>query len=120
MSTWGGHRADFEHMETAILYGQFLSEHSVLDAVESQTVVLSSILCTGFRAPGMWHLRGLGRLLGARGNEGNEAVLQDLDKTREAIVECVRWCGTEMVARTKVEEWPRVVDMVSGLGGFGE
>jgi hypothetical protein len=107
-------------METAILYGQFLSEHSILDAVESETVVLCSILCTGFRGPGMWHLRGLGRLLGARGIEGNETVLQDLDKTREAIVECVRWCGIEMVARTRVEEWPRVVDMVSELGGLGE
>lgn len=107
-------------METAILYGQFLSEHSILDAVESETVVLCSILCTGFRGPGMWHLRGLGRLLGARGIEGNETVLQDLDKTREAIVECVRWCGLEMVARTRVEDWPRVVDMVSELGGLGE
>jgi hypothetical protein len=107
-------------METAILYGQFLSEHSILDAVESETVVLCSILCTGFRGPGMWHLRGLGRLLGARGIEGNETVLQDLDKTREAIVECVRWCGIEMVARTRVEEWPRVVEMVSELGGLGE
>ena len=120
MSTWGRHQADFEYMETAILYGQFLSEHSVLNAIESQMVVLSSMLCTGFRGPGMWHLRGLGRHLGARGSEGNEAVLHDLDKTREAIVECVRWCGIEMVARTRLAEWPRVVEMVSELGGFGE
>jgi hypothetical protein len=120
MSTWGGHRADFKHMETSILYGQFLSDHKILDAIESETVVLSCILCTGFRGPGMWHLRGLGRLLGARGNGDNAAVLQDLEKTREAMVECVRWCGAEMIGRTRVDEWPTVLDVVSELGGFGE
>jgi hypothetical protein len=120
MSSWGDHRVDFEHMETSILYGQFLSDHSVLDAVESETVVLSSILCTGFRGPGMWHLRGLGRLLGGRGKGDSKAVLEDLEKAREAIVECVRWCGVEMIGRTRVEEWPTVQDVVSELGGFGE
>jgi hypothetical protein len=120
MSSWGEHRADFEHMETSILYGQFLSDHLLLDAVESEMVVLSGILCTGFRGPGMWHLRGLGRLLGARGKRNNEAVLQDLEMAREAIVECVRWCGGEMIERTKLEQWPTVADMVSELGGFGE
>jgi hypothetical protein len=90
MSSWGGHRADFVHMETSILYGRFLSDHSVLDAIESETVVLNSMLCTGFRGPGMWYLRGLGRLLGTRGN-GSDAVLKDLEKTKEAIMECVRW-----------------------------
>jgi hypothetical protein len=118
-SLWGGHRADFEHMGTSILYGQFLSDHSVLDAVESQMVVLSSMLCTGFRGPGIWHLRGLGRLLGARGN-GSDAVLKDLEKAREAIMECVRWCGDEMIRRTRLEEWPTVADVVRELGGFGE
>ena len=107
-------------METSILYGQFLSEASVLDALEGETVVLSSILCTGFRGPGMWHLRGQGRLLGARGKAANEAVLKDLDKTREAIMECVRWCGAEMIGRTRLEEWPTVADVLSELGGFGE
>src|SRR5271154_7172213 len=119
MSSWGGHRADFDHMETSILYGQFLSNHSVLDALESQMVVLSSMLCTGFRGPGMWHMRGLGRLLGARGN-GSDAVLKDLEKAREAIMECVRWCGDEMIGRTRLEEWPTVADMVREFGGFGE
>ena len=119
MSSWGGHRADFEHMETSILYGQFLSDYSVLDAIESETVVLSSMLCTRFRGPGMWHLRGLGRLLGARGN-GSDAELKDLEKTREAIMECVRWCGDEMIGRTKLEEWPTAADVVRELGGFGK
>ena len=105
-------------METSILYGQFLSDHSVLDAVESETVVLSSILCTGFRSPGMWHLRGLGRLLGARGQGGD--MLKDLESIREAIMECVRWSGSEMTARTRLEEWPSGADVVNDLGGFGD
>ena len=107
-------------METSILYGQFLSEHSILDAVESEIVVLSSMLCTGFRGPSTWHLRGLGRLLGARGKEDNERVLNDLGKTREAIRECVRWCGPEMAERTKVERWPTAADVMRELDGFGE
>ena len=119
MSSWGQHRADFEHMETSVLYGQFLSEHSDLNAIESETVVLSSILCTGLRSPGMWHLRGLGRLLGARG-KGDDAVLKDLESVRKAVVECVRCCGDEMIRRTRLEEWPTVRDVVNELGGFGE
>ena len=119
MSSWGQHRADFQHMETSILYGQFLSDHSVLDAVESETVVLSSILCTGFRSPGMWHLRGLGRLLGARG-QGDDAVLKGLGKVREAIVACVKWCGEEMVGRTRLADWPVESDVLGELGGFGD
>lgn len=119
MSSWGRHRADFEHMETSVLYGQFLSDHSVLSAIESETVVLTSILCTGFRNPGLWHLRGLGRLLGARG-QGNDAVLEDMERVREAIVLCVRWCGSEMIGRTKLEEWPTVAEVLSELSGFGE
>jgi hypothetical protein len=120
MSSWGEHRADFEYMETSILYGQFLSDHLLLDAVESETVVLTSILCTGFRGPGMWHLRGLGRLLGARGKDNNETLFQDLEMVREAIMEGVRWCGDEMIERTRLEQWPTVADMVNELGGFGE
>lgn len=107
-------------METSVLYGQFLSDHSILNPVESETVVLASILCTGFRGPGMWHLRGLGRLLGAREGLDNGAVLEDLEKTRQAIVECVRWSGVEMLARTRAEVWPTAADAVSELGGFGE
>ena len=106
-------------METSILYGQFLSDHSILNAIESETVVLSGILCTGFRSPGIWHLRGLGRLLGARG-QGDDAVLKDLEKVREAIVACVKWCGEEMVGRTRLEDWPTVSDVLGELGGFGE
>ena len=120
MSSWGQHRADFQHMETSILYGQFLSDHAVLDAVESETVVLSSILCTGFRSPGLWHLRGLGRLLGARGQEADDGLLRDLERVREAVAECVRWCGDEMIRRTGLKDWPMVSDVVGELGGFGE
>jgi hypothetical protein len=44
---FGAHKADIVHVEIRHVYGLYLSDHSVLNAIESEVVVLTGILCTG-------------------------------------------------------------------------
>jgi hypothetical protein len=116
---FGSHKEDIVHMEIAHVYGLYLSDHSVLNALESEVVVLSAILCTGLKSPGLWHLRGLGRLLGARGEDASNEIKDILRGVKMAIMSCVEWCGVEMEGRVRLSEWPNVGDVARELGGFG-
>lgn len=116
---FGSHKEDIVHMEIAHVYGLYLSDHSVLSALESEVVVLSAILCTGLRSPGLWHLRGLGRLLGARGEDATNEVKDVLRGVKMAIMCVVEWCGDRMEERVRLSEWPNVGDVTRELGGWG-
>ena len=62
MSTWGAHQADFEWLEKRIIYGLFLSDHTILTAVETEIVVLAAMMCQELKPPALWHVRGMRRL----------------------------------------------------------
>jgi hypothetical protein len=117
---FGAHKADVAHMELAHVYGLYLSDHSVLTAIESEVVVLTAILCTGLRSPGLWHVRGLGRLLGARGPDAENSVKDVIRGVKMAAMTCVEFCGAEMEGRVRLSEWPNVGDVSRELGGFGD
>jgi hypothetical protein len=115
---FGTHREDTVHMEVAHVYGLYLSDHTVLNALESEVVVLTAILCTGLRSPGLWHLRGLGRLLGARGADAENSVKDVIRGVKMAVMAVVEWCGME--ERVRLMEWPNVGDVAREIGGFGD
>ena len=96
-ATWGSHRSDFEYLEKEIIYGMFLSDHSILSAVETELVILTSIICQGLRAPAIWHLRGLRRL-------GVSAA--DVESVEAATEVIAKWAGKDTQA------WPRVDDVM--------
>lgn len=117
---FGSHRADVVHMEVVHVYGLYLSDHTVLNAIESEVVVLTAILCTGLKSPGLWHVRGLGRLLGARGPDAENEVKDVIRGVKMAAIAAVEFCGVEMEGRVKLVEWPNVGDVSRELGGFGD
>ena len=117
---FGTHKADIVHVEVAHVYGLYLSDHSVLNAIESEVVVLTAILCTGLRSPGLWHLRGLGRLLGARGPDAENEVKDVIRQVKVATIAAVEFCGKSMEERVKLQDWPNVGDVSRELGGFGD
>jgi hypothetical protein len=130
-ASFGRHSADVQFMELFTVYGLYLSEFSVLSALETEFVVWATITCTGWTGPALWHMRGLGRLLGARGTEeGTEVLRRVKDQLRQckvAAMVAVEWVGPEMVARTALEAdgagargWPNVGDVVRELGGWGD
>jgi len=94
-------------------------------------VAFTSITCQGLRGPGLWHVRGLGRVLGARGNDDETS---DMRRTKDvlrgvkvAVSTAVEFCGPEMVRRSGLDGttgaglgWPNVGDVVRELGGWGD
>lgn len=95
-AAWGSYGDDFMWMERAVIYGLFLSDHSVLSDVESELVILSSIMIQGLSAPTMWHLRGLRRL---------GISEEDTELVQQAIEAVATWAGKS------VQGWPRVKDI---------
>lgn len=103
-STWGSHRADFEWLEKTVIYGLFLSDHTVLSPVETELVVLSAIMCQGLRGPTVWHLRGLRRLgVSAKDVEGVQRVVE-----LTAV-----WAGRD------TKGWPTVKDVEADVHDAG-
>ena len=64
-------------MELFTVYGLYLSDFEVLNPIETELVVFVTISCLGLgTGPALWHLRGLGRLLGARGEDESTPELR--------------------------------------------
>lgn len=128
--SFGAHSQDVQFMELFTVYGLYLSEHTLLTSLETELVVFATITCTGLRGPSLWHLRGMGRLLGARGtDEDTETMRSVKDALRQikvAMIEVVEWLGPEFVARSGLEGgmdglgWCNVGDVVRELGGWGD
>jgi hypothetical protein len=62
MDAWGQHQADFQWLEKRYIYGLFLSDYTFLSKVETEILILSSIMCQDLPSPTMWHIRGMRRL----------------------------------------------------------
>lgn len=95
-ASWGSYGPDFEWVERAVLYGLFLSDHEILSAVETELVSLPAIMCQGWPAPTLWHLRGFRRLGVSEG---------DVELVQRGIEAVATWAGRS------VEGWPRVKDV---------
>ena len=117
--TWGSFRSDVVFLEASIIYGLYLADHSVLTEIQSECVIVACMLCTGFGQPSLWHLRGLCRLLGARGDTvaGNKEIVGTVQRFENAIMTCVQYF--EMADKAKLKDWPKVADIENELGGFG-
>ena len=118
-STWGQFRGDFVFLEMSVIYGLYLADHSVLSEIQASCVTVACMLCTGFGLPALWHLRGLCRLLGARGDTvaQNQEVVDKVQRLADAVRECVVYY--DMKDKAKASKWPRVADVEQELGGFG-
>ncbi|EAS30540.2 uncharacterized protein CIMG_06019 [Coccidioides immitis RS] len=87
---------DFAWISYEITYGLYLSDHSVIDDVETELVVLSGIMIQNLRSETHWHLRGTRRV---------GVSMEDVEKVHQCI---------ELVAefaRVRVDKVPRVADI---------
>lgn len=124
--TWGRHKEDMKFNELFVAYGLYLSDFEVMTPLETEVVVYSTISCLGLRGPGLWHLRGIGRLLGARGtgaNMGQDEAMQNISQQvkslKEAVIEVVKFAGESFVQGANVDGWASIEDVISELGGWG-
>lgn len=112
-------------MELFTVYGLYLSDFEQLTPIEAELIVFVTISCLGLgTGPALWHLRGLGRLLGARGDDDNQAKVRRakdvIRSVKVAIMGVVEFVGEEFLAKAKLDTWPNVGDVVRVLGGWGE
>ena len=122
--SWGSHKEDMRFAEIFTFYGLYLSDFEVLTPLETEAVVYTSISCLGLGGPGNWHLRGMGRVLGARGSnskrEDMEEIKNQLMDLRQAVMTVVEFIGEDYVRRAKLEKWANVESMLRGFGGWGD
>ena len=129
-SSFGAHSADIQFMELFSVYGLYLSDFEVLSPLETELVVFTAISCTGLRGPSLWHMRGLGRLLGARGNDENtekmNRIKDSLRSVKVGVMSVVDWvdgpggANEEMARKVRMSNWVNVGDVVRELGGWGD
>jgi len=122
--SWGSHKEDVKFVEVFAVYGLFLSDFECLTPLETEAVVYSSISCLGLGGPGNWHLRGMGRVLGARGtdetSEEMKRILGQLESLKSAVVGVVEFVGPEFLAKAKIQNWADAESVARDLGGWGE
>jgi hypothetical protein len=92
MATWGLHQADFEWLQKRVIYGLFLSDNRILNILECQCLNVSGMLCSGFKLPTMWHIRGLRRL---------GVNVQDA----ETLCNIIKKIAREVGSRQDVDTW---------------
>jgi hypothetical protein len=123
-SSWGSHKADMKFVEIFALYGLFLSDFEYLTPLETEAVAYSSISCLGLGGPGNWHLRGMGRMLGARGTDETgdnmKQISSQLESLKGAVVSVVEFVGEEFLAKAKIQNWADAKSVARDLGGWGE
>ncbi|KAK5075497.1 hypothetical protein LTR51_003898 [Lithohypha guttulata] len=122
---WGYHTADVQFMELFTVYGLYLSDFEQFTPLETELIVFVTISCLGLgTGPALWHLRGLGRLLGARGmDDKSESVRKVKDLLRNikvAMMGVVEFVGEAFLVKAKLDTWPNVGDVVRVLDGWGE
>jgi hypothetical protein len=122
--TWGSHKEAFRFHELFPMYGIYLSDFDNLTPLETEAVVYATISCLGLGGPGNWHLRGMGRMLGARGKDRESAraleIREQLNNLREAIKTVVKFVGHDFVYNAKLEKWATVESMLDQFESWGE
>lgn len=86
---------DFGWLTKNITYGLFLSDHSVLNDVETEITVLTGIFMQNLTRESAWHLRGLRRIGVAK---------EDVEVIRECCELTARFCGVSLHKVPRVED----------------
>ena len=125
--TWGSHKEDMKFNELFVAYGLYLSDFEVMTPLETEAVVYSIISCLGLKGPGLWHLRGIGRLLGARdkgeskvGDDRLRSIEVQVMEMKEAALAVVNFVGRSFVVSANVGAWATIEDVVNELDGWGD
>ncbi|CAK4026389.1 Hypothetical predicted protein [Lecanosticta acicola] len=87
---------DFDWLSREITYGLYLSDHSILNGVETELVVLSGIMLQNLARETGWHLRGTRRI--GVSHEDVELIQQQIEKV-------AKFCGLVL------DRVPRVKDI---------
>jgi alkylhydroperoxidase/carboxymuconolactone decarboxylase family protein YurZ len=80
-------------ISTDISYGLFLADHTTLDIVESELVIMPAIMCQGLTSATKWHLRGCLRVGYTR---------EEVECIQQAIEHVAETCGKQLKGMPRV------------------
>ncbi|EUC49369.1 hypothetical protein COCMIDRAFT_33218 [Bipolaris oryzae ATCC 44560] len=86
---------DFYWLTKNITYGLFLSDHNVLNDIETEITVLTGIVMQNLPRESAWHLRGLRRIGVAK---------EDVEVIRECCELAAKFCGISLHKVPRVED----------------
>lgn len=92
---------DFRWLSIEITYGLYLSDHSILDGVDTEVVVLSGIMIQNMRRETGWHLRGMRRI---------GVNYEDVETIHQCIEKVAAFCGLQLNKVPRVEDIEHEVD----------
>ncbi|KAF2480018.1 hypothetical protein BDY17DRAFT_329933 [Neohortaea acidophila] len=86
---------DFRWLSIEITYGLYLSDHSILDAVDTELVVLSGIMIQNLKTETGWHLRGTRRI---------GVSFDDVELIQQCIEKVATFCGLQLTRVPRVRD----------------
>ncbi|KAM0711908.1 hypothetical protein Q7P35_001278 [Cladosporium inversicolor] len=93
-NTLAAHR-DFSWLSIEITYGLYLSDHSILNGVETELVVLSGIMIQNLPRETGWHLRGTRRI---------GVSFDDVETIQQCIETVAAFCGLQLTRVPRVKD----------------
>lgn len=92
--TFASHR-DFGWISREITYGLYLSDHRILDGVETELVVLSGIMAQDLPKMVGWHLRACRRV---------GMTMEDCEAVQKCIEICLEFAGVKLGPMPRVKD----------------
>ncbi|WPG98259.1 Hypothetical protein R9X50_00104700 [Acrodontium crateriforme] len=86
---------DIRWLSIEITYGLYLSDHSILDGVDTELVVLSGIMIQNLARETGWHLRGTRRI---------GVSFDDVEKIQQCIEKVAEFCGLRLTRVPRVKD----------------
>ncbi|KAK0787160.1 hypothetical protein LTR91_015301 [Friedmanniomyces endolithicus] len=92
---------DFRWLSIEITYGLYLSDHTILDGIDTELVVLSGIMMQNLARETGWHLRGTRR---------SGVSFEDVEVIQQCIEKVAAFCGLQLTRVPRVKDTEHEVD----------
>jgi len=95
---------DFRWLSIEITYGLYLSDRTILDAIDTELVVLAGIMIQNAKVETGWHLRGTRRI---------GVSYEDVETIQQCIEKAAAFCGLQLTRVPRVKDIEHEVDATS-------
>ncbi|KAK4575316.1 hypothetical protein LTR86_001169 [Recurvomyces mirabilis] len=92
---------DLRWLSVEITYGLYLSDHTILDGIDTELVVLSGIMIQNLSRETGWHLRGTRRI---------GVSYDDVESIQQCIEKIATFCGLQLTKVPRVKDIEHEVD----------
>ncbi|KAK5138405.1 hypothetical protein LTR08_003466 [Meristemomyces frigidus] len=98
---------DLRWLSVEITYGLYLSDHTILDGIDTELVVLSGIMLQNLPRETGWHLRGIRRI---------GVSFENVELIQQCIEKVAAFCGLQLTRVPRVKDIEHEVDESTSSG----